>query len=562
MRTIIRDNYDPQAGEYHETIVVDEAREKRWLFDCDGVYHDITKTQVVSERGDSEEYAASQKWVTEEVVALEGAIADEEQARKDADAALQDNIDAEAADREAADIELQGNIDAEADAREAADEDLEDAIEAEAGARSDADLEIWQEINTIEAASDVVDVVGTYADLQNYDTSTLHNNDLIKVLSDSTHNDAITYYRWNGTTFTYVGAEGPYYTTAETDALLAAKQDALTAGNGIDISVNNEISIDQTDLSNMLPHGAIEFDNVPGAGGTPVVWSENMGQTTTIALPVYDPFTGATASTAGTEGLVPAPATGDVDKYLKSDGTWGTVSAGATETVFYYNGIENFYKDAGLTELATAQDILEALESGTTYIKFKDNATAINDKYVQVISYRVGSDRLYIQGVACTNYNSKEGAYIRFEQYANSNRWNWVMTRIQNKLTAGTNISISGNTISASFTQTQADWNEVDNTQPDYILNKPSTTSAFTNNGSDGTSTYVEADDLATVATTGNYSDLNGAPAPYTLPIAGANTLGGIKVGSNLSIDANGVLSASASSTNNISQADWTALWQ
>ena len=118
---------------------------------------------------------------------------------------------------------------------------LWDAIDAEAETRSHADQEIWTEIETIEASSDVVDVVGTYADLQNYDTSKLHKNDLIKVLQDETKDDAITYYRWSGTVFTYVGAEGPYYTASETDTLLAGKQNTLTAGTGIDIT-NDVIS--------------------------------------------------------------------------------------------------------------------------------------------------------------------------------------------------------------------------------------------------------------------------------------------------------------------------------
>ena len=114
-----------------------------------------------------------------------------------------------------------------------------DAIDAEAETRSHADQEIWTEIETIEASSDVVDVVGTYADLQAYDTSKLHANDLIKVLQDETKDDAITYYRWSGTAFNYVGAEGPYYTASETDTLLAGKQNTLTAGTGIEI--NNDV---------------------------------------------------------------------------------------------------------------------------------------------------------------------------------------------------------------------------------------------------------------------------------------------------------------------------------
>lgn len=41
----------------------------------------------------------------------------------------------------------------------------------------------------------------------------------------------------------------------------------------------------------------------------------------------------------------------------------------------------------------------------------------------------------------------------------------------------------------------------------------PTKTSDLTNDGSDGTSTYVEADDLATVATTGDYNDLSNLPS-------------------------------------------------
>ena len=43
-------------------------------------------------------------------------------------------------------------------------------------------------------------------------------------------------------------------------------------------------------------------------------------------------MTGATASTAGESGLVPAPASGDQDKVLRGDGTWGDA---ANATVSY-----------------------------------------------------------------------------------------------------------------------------------------------------------------------------------------------------------------------------------
>ena len=49
----------------------------------------------------------------------------------------------------------------------------------------------------------------------------------------------------------------------------------------------------------------------------------------------------------------------------------------------------------------------------------------------------------------------------------------------------------------------------------------PTNTSAFVNDGSDGTSTYVEADELATVATSGSYNDLINKP---TIPAAQVNS--------------------------------------
>jgi hypothetical protein len=53
---------------------------------------------------------------------------------------------------------------------------------------------------------------------------------------------------------------------------------------------------------------------------------------------------------------------------------------------------------------------------------------------------------------------------------------------------------------------------------------------------------------LATVATTGKYSDLTGTPAAYTLPVATASVLGGVKQGTNITIDAGGVISAAGGS--------------
>lgn len=46
----------------------------------------------------------------------------------------------------------------------------------------------------------------------------------------------------------------------------------------------------------------------------------------TVVQNNVDTMVGATSADAGTRGLVPAPAAGDSEKYLKGDGTWGSPS--------------------------------------------------------------------------------------------------------------------------------------------------------------------------------------------------------------------------------------------
>ena len=94
-------------------------------------------------------------------------------------------------------------------------------------------MDIEEEVERLENNPDVVDIVATYAELQNYDTSGLTDKDIIRVLEDETHDENSTYYRWNAATnrFDFVGeiAGGTEY----------------TAGDGIDI-MNDIISATNT----------------------------------------------------------------------------------------------------------------------------------------------------------------------------------------------------------------------------------------------------------------------------------------------------------------------------
>jgi hypothetical protein len=91
-------------------------------------------------------------------------------------------------------------------------------------------------------------------------------------------------------------------------------------------------------------------------------------------------------------------------------------------------------------------------------------------------------------------------------------------------------------TINYALTKSDVGLANVDNTSD---LNKPISTATQT-----ALNSKADTASLATVATSGSYNDLSNKP---TLPTASATTLGGVKVGTNLSIT-DGVLSADAQS--------------
>lgn len=74
------------------------------------------------------------------------------------------------------------------------------------------------QVDTINATQNVVDIVGTKAELNAYETKDLHANDKIEVLTDESQNNANTIYEWNGNAWSLVGSKAPYYSKAESDA--------------------------------------------------------------------------------------------------------------------------------------------------------------------------------------------------------------------------------------------------------------------------------------------------------------------------------------------------------
>lgn len=106
-------------------------------------------------------------------------------------------------------------------------QEVTNAIGVETINRQNADTALQSQIDALSNANDVVDVLATYQNLLDYDTTHLKNNDIIKVMTDSTHQNAISYFKWviteNTGEWNYVGSQGPFYTKSETDTLLNAK---------------------------------------------------------------------------------------------------------------------------------------------------------------------------------------------------------------------------------------------------------------------------------------------------------------------------------------------------
>lgn len=318
-------------------------------------------------------------------------------------------------------------------------ETLRVMLEEEILDRENADEAIWDEIEKIELSSDVVDIVGTYADLQSYDTTNLQDNDIIKVLQDETHDGAISYYRWNKTTqtFSYVGEEGPYYTQTQTDTLLAGKQDKLIAGNNIQIAADGK-TISATDTTYTAGTNVqISAGNVISATDT-----------------TYSDFTGSTRYAAGAAGLVPAPAAGDYTKYLSGDGTWKS-----SVTVFYYNysddpAASTLYSDSAMTTAVKGGVVEAAFDRGKVIICCKIRGQG--DKYVEVTSieyYQWDPEGFHVVLAMAEGAYSTDCFYYEDPYTTTCSR---RTTTLQRPLIAGANISIingpNGPTISATDT--------------------------------------------------------------------------------------------------------------
>lgn len=124
-------------------------------------------------------------------------------------------------------------------------------------------------------------------------------------------------------------------------------------------------------------------------------------------------FTGTDGSTAGTAGFVPAPATTDADKFLKSDGTWATAGGGSTITLYTTTG-QN--EDGAMTQKATTDMVFKGGSTskicingasgsqGNNTIAIGTSATTLAQ---QSIAIGTGSSDTNNQNSVCIGNNAK-----------------------------------------------------------------------------------------------------------------------------------------------------------
>ena len=316
MKTRIRDSYVPKLGDYCNTLVIDKETGNQYLFDADGVWTLIS----TDEEGIVVEAVAQANAYTDDVA--EGKVDKEEGkglSENDFTDGYKNKLDGiedgaqvniiEVVKRngvvlpvtdKAVDVAVptttssltndSGYITNEVnDLVNYYDKDETDTLIAtEAETRDAADLDLQGQIDAISSASDVVDVVGTYAELQAYDASKLSDNDIIKVLTDETHDDAISYYRWNDTTnaFTYIGSQGPFYTKSETDATFVPQTRTIN-GKGL----NSDVVITAADVNALPASTVIPTVNdatltIQKNGTTVATFTANSAQNATANIPV------------------------------------------------------------------------------------------------------------------------------------------------------------------------------------------------------------------------------------------------------------------------------------
>lgn len=527
MKTRIRDSYVPKLGDYCNTLVIDKETGNQYLFDADGVWTLIS----TDEEGIIVEAVAQANAYTDDVA--EGKVDKEEGkglSENDFTNGYKDKLDGiddgaqvnviEVVKRngvaipvtdKAVDIAVptttssltndSGYITNEVNdlVNYYGKDETDTLIATEAETRDAADLDLQGQIDAISSASDVVDVVGTYAELQTYDTSKLSDNDIVKVLTDETHDDAISYYRWNDTTnaFTYIGSQGPFYTKSETDATFVPQTRTIN-GKGL----NSDVVLTAADV-NALPASTV----IPTVNDATLTIQKNG---TTVAT-----FTANSAQNATADISVPTKVS-DITNDL------------------------NFVEETDLAGVAFSGAYADI--TGTPYIPTKTSDLTNDSDFASDANY-VHTDNNFTTALKDKLNGIATGAEVNVQS-------DWDITDtssdafIKNKPSIPTKTSDITNdsgfiTSAALPTKTSELTND-----SGFITNQVNNLANYY----DQTAVNSMFNALSVPTKTSDLTNDSGFLTTSTLPIATASSLGVVKIGNGINVAADGTISAAVAS--------------
>ena len=527
MKTRIRDSYVPKLGDYCNTLVIDKETGNQYLFDADGVWTLIS----TDEEGIVVEAVAQANAYTDDVA--EGKVDKEEGkglSENDFTNGYKNKLDGiengaqvnviEVVKRngvalpvtdKAVDVAVPATTssltnDSGYITNEVNDlvnyydkEETDTLIATEAETRDAADLNLQGQIDAISSASDVVDVVGTYAELQSYDTSKLSDNDIIKVLTDETHDDAISYYRWNDATnaFTYIGSQGPFYTKSETDATFVPQTRTIN-GKGL----NSDVVLTATDV-NALPASTV----IPTVNDATLTIQKN-GTTVTT-------FTANSAQNVTADISVPTKVS-DITNDL------------------------NFVKETDLSDVAFSGAYADI--TGTPYIPTKTSDLTNDSNFASDANY-VHTDNNFTTALKNKLNGIATGAEVNVQS-----DWDVADTSsdafIKNKPAIPTKTrdltNDSGFITSAALPTKTSDLTN----DSGFITNQVNNLANYY----DQTAINSMFNALSVPTKTSELTNDSGFLTTSTLPIATASSLGVVKIGSGINVAADGTISAAVAS--------------
>ena len=268
---------------------------------------------------------------------------------------------------------------------------------------------------------------------------------------------------------------------------------------------------------------------------------------------------------ATTTSTISLPVASSTDAGVMNAATYNSITNNTNSINALLNGAVAV---TGLSASPSQSDITTAwqTETGlTTLINRASVYDVTNDKvwtyYTNDTTWHAASNTTQVSVSTFTNSSEGviKGSTATGQVFAESNGTGSVNGWDSLTNDVSTAVSKLSTIASGAEVNVQSDWDQADSTADDYIKNKPTIptvnnakltiqrngttvktftanassnvtanitvptkTSDLTNDGADNTSTYVEADELATVATSGLYSDLTGTP---TIPTVNNATL-------------------------------------